>query len=781
VRPALRPVCLCLGLLAFAREVAAAQGPRGTPPPHRQSPPGPRLSAPGLRIALSPTDGHLESLYAWGERPLAGVATDSVGLWTLDLAPGKPVSQGVGMGEVSRTATGDRITAAQAGRFRWRRTGDALELQWEQFGARAPTLRVTVTVRMRRDTTSAWRIRLDGTRGLPVEAVHFPRVTGISKLGPVEELAVPLWMGQRARDPRQRLAGADGKGRRLEWVYPGALSLQAIAFTAPPSGGLYFAADDTLAFRKTFALWGDSDGSAGYDMVHLPSDPGASDVYAPSYSAIVGAVRGDWFSAAERYRAWGTRQYWARTSRLATGVTPAWIRETGIWVWNRGRSDAVLGPASQLQKDAGLPVSVFWHWWHHGPYDTSFPDYLPPREGEASFAAAVKNAHDAGLHAIVYMNQRLWCVNTPSWKRENAERWAVRERDGSLRTEVYNVFDPLPCATMDISTPFWRDKYAGIADTVMHQYGLDGIYMDQAVLSLVCWSADHGHPVGGGHYWMDGFRLLASDLRRRGATRPFGFAGEGGGESWMPDLDAFLTLQVSQERYADPASGWEVIPFFQAAYHPFAVTYGTYGSLTWPPYDDLWPVESRPANALTLLDRKYRRQYFMEQARMFVWGMQPTIANFLPEQLAERRAEVDYLERLARLRYGLREFFLNGTMLRPPDVRVPAMDVLLSRVSIYASRRGGASEASTRAPAVFSSAWRAADGRVAIALASISEDSTTVELQLDLARYHLRSGARLVRHDATGSHPMGTIGAGTVVLRVALGALEGAVMEVEKE
>ena len=99
----------------------------------------------------------------------------------------------------------------------------------------------------------------------------------------------------------------------------------------------------------------------------------------------------------------------------------------------------------------------------------------------------------------------------------------------------------------------------------------------------------------------------------------------------MPYLDAFLTLQVSRERYSDPASGWEVIPMFQAAYHPYALTYGTYGSLTLPPYDELWPAEKRPATAMTLLDAKYVRQFYLEQARMFVWGMQPTIANFLPD------------------------------------------------------------------------------------------------------------------------------------------------------
>jgi hypothetical protein len=111
--------------------------------------------------------------------------------------------------------------------------------------------------------------------------------------------------------------------------------------------------------------------------VHALSDPGRNARYAPAYAAVVGVVDGDWFSAAERYRKWGTRQYWARTSRFATGKTPAWIGNTDLS--KPGRSNVVLEPAAALQADAGLPVSVFWHWWHNGPYDTSFPDYLPPR------------------------------------------------------------------------------------------------------------------------------------------------------------------------------------------------------------------------------------------------------------------------------------------------------------------------------------------------------------------------------------------------------------------
>ena len=377
----------------------------------------PTLGDATMRVEFSAADGHVRALRDWNSRKLAGADSDSIGLWSLDLAPG------------GSSAT---INAVQAKHFEWRRTSDrAIELAWSDFaGTPAPQLKVLATVQLRSDTTTTWRIRIEGIRGVEIDRVRYPRLTNIVTSGSGEELAVPSWMGQRSRNPATMLAGNDGKGRRIEFVYPGALSMQAIALSSAKHGGLYLSADDSAAFRKSFALWGSADGSAGYDMVHLLPNPGTLNVFSPPYASIVGVVHGDWFSAVERYRKWGTAQYWARESRLHTGNTPEWLRQTGIWVWNRGHSDVVLEPAADLMKDAKLPVSVFWHWWHNGPYDTSFPDYLPPREGAEHFTNAVKTAHSVGLHTIVYMNQRLWCINTPSWTREGAERWAVHERDG---------------------------------------------------------------------------------------------------------------------------------------------------------------------------------------------------------------------------------------------------------------------------------------------------------------------------------------------------------------
>jgi hypothetical protein len=717
-----------------------------------------------LRLVLDERDGHVAQLIDRAtEYLILDASSDTVGLWDLHLASG-------------------HVTPRRAAQFQWTRTGAqgrTLRLTWSGFGAAAPRMRVIATVSLRGDSAiSDWRIRLEGIEGLGVDSVRFPRVTGIGSLGDSEELAVPVWMGQRTREPRRVLAGADGQGRRLEWFYPGQLSLQLLTLYEKDGIGLYVAADDSLAYRKSFALWGDAHGMANYEMVHLPSDPGRSATYAPSYAAIIGTFSGDWFTAAERYRKWGTGQRWARESRLTTGLVPPWVQRTGLWVWNRGRSPGVLEPAAQLQRELGLPVSVFWHWWHNGPYDTSFPDYLPPREGVGPFTAALGAAHSAGLHAIVYMNQRLWCLNTPSWKAENAERFAVHNADGKIRTEVYNIFDPQACATMDVATPGWRNKYAGIADTVLNQYGVDGIYMDQAVLSLMDYSPGHGHPIGGGNYWVEGFRKLAHDIRTR-ARKPVALGGEGTGENWLSELDMLLALQVSMERYAEPTSGWEVIPFFQSVYHAYGITYGSYSSLAYPPYDDLWPAKTMPPNALQPLDRRYSRQFRLEQARSFVWGMQPTIANFLPWQLTERREEIDYALGLARLRNRFPEYLLRGTFLRPPTLDAPEIDVTISRVSIYASRGGGATEYQKRSPAALSGAWRAPDGKVAIMIASIADDSLSLTVQVDPAAYGFTRGGRIFRVDGTSRERLTDFGASTLPVLVRLPSFGTAVLELE--
>ena len=732
-----------------------------------------KLSTAHLQVVIDRAQGDLVGVTKPGASThfsaAPGAARD---LWRLEVRSDRP-----------RT-----ILPSEARSFRFSGTanGPGTRLTWSDFGiADAPGLCVEATVRLdQHQPVSRWRIKVSGLGKLEPVKIAFPRVTEIPGK-PEEQVAVPLWMGQHTSAIRRLLS--DQGSHRLEWPYPGLLSMQCLAISAPGAPGIYLACDDAAAFHKAFALFAPQPGSLGCEVVHVPELGPERDTWEQPYNVVLGTLAGDWITAAERYREWATNQVWARQSRLATKSVPEWVLNTGLWVWNRGRSGQVLGPAAVLQKQLKLPVSVFWHWWHGCAYDSGFPEYLPPREGTEPFKSALADAHAQDVRALVYMNQRLWGMTTASWTNENARQYAVKTADGTVRPEVYNTFTGSPCASMCMGTEFWRDKYARLAESAVRDLGVDGIYMDQACTSLACYDPTHPHPPGGGTFWMQGFRSLAQDIRTR--TRFFAgsalspptvvLAGEGCGESWLPYLDLMLSLQVGKERYAGD-DGWETIPFFHAVYHAYGVTFGNYSSLTMPPYDDLWPAAFAPKEPLKLLDQKFARQFRLEQARAFVWGQQPTIANFQPDQIENRRTEIEFAMRLARLHSRATKYLMYGSFLRPPELHAPETTLDLSRLSIYAGQQSGLKTFEKRCPLALASAWRAPDGSIAVALASIADEPVRLRFEVDPKGWHVEGGTFVLSTAEKPNQRLGVIPDRATPVRITLPRCGAAILEMRR-
>lgn len=674
------------------------------------------LETPGGVLCFDATQGGLVSLLdnATGHDHVAGVAPGS--LWILEL----PELAGGTLLPEEATQFDCHMEAANPPR---------LQLSWSGFDREVlPELAISVDVAY--DAVfSAFRFTLAvrGLEGVTPLVVRFPRIPAIAPQES-EVLAVPYWMGEKTARARQLLSPSPGQAHRREFSYPGILSMQCMTFYRQEGPGLFLAADDIQARSKSFAAFGDGQGGIGLEVCHFPgADTAQEGVYEPGYGVLIGLFEGDWMTVAERYRGWALQQPWAQNSRLKQGRTPDWVRDTGFWVWNRGYSDGVLPPAAVMQDFLGVPVSVFWHWWHGCAYDVNFPEYLPPREGAEVFREAVGKARAQGLNPIVYMNQRLWGMTAASWDEQDAERYAVKKPDGSIQPEVYNTFTRSPMASMCMGTPFWRGTYAALAEEAYNDLSVSGIYMDQACSSLVCYDDGHGHAPGGGAYWMEGFRALESDIRSR--CPGIGLAGEGTGEAWLPHLDIMLSLQVSQERYAAPGE-WEPIPFFHAVYHGYTVLYGNYASLMRPPYDPLWPEEYAPEHPLQLLDEKFRHQFRLEQARTFVWGQQPCLSNFLPEHLQTRAVDLGYIKQLVQLRQEALPYLLHGTFLRPPKLDIPEMEIDMSRLSIYAGQQEAVQEYRKGIPQYLAGAWRADDGTVAVVLANISDADHAIHFVL---------------------------------------------------
>lgn len=670
------------------------------------------------------------------------------------------------------------LRADQAGPVRVEPAADgcSLRLVWDQV-PETPQVRVEASVRLEGQggAASTWNLAITKPAAMRVERVAFPRIPRLRERQR-EFLAVPTCIGRLAANPRTMLAGTNGKGQRLAWQYPGtSLTMQLVTYYQDNGPGLYLAADDTQFHVKTLALWGDAQKQIHLESVHTPEHEAVGmSTYRLPYGLVLGTFTGDWSTAAICYRELPGSRALAARGRLARGLTPEWVPQIGIWVWNRGRSEGVLPPAAVMARHVQAPVAVFWHWWHDCAYDDKFPEYLPPREGKEPFLAAMDVAHREGLHVFPYMNQRLWGTTAKSWTEEGAEAFASKGADGKVHPEVYNTFTKGPCAVMCLATEFWRSKYAGLAEEVLCRLTADGLYMDQACCPNYCYDRTHGHVIGQGRYWPDSFGLLSMAIRDRCASKgriPLG--GEFCCEAFLPYLDLMLTLDPADERTSGGASKWNAIPMFPAVYHTSTICYGSYGSLVYQPYDERWPAEKAPKERLTLLDAKFSDQFCLEQARSFIWGMQPMIPNFLPDQVTTRPEAIECLTRLVRTRTAASAYLVRGTWLQPPAIESPEREIDIARLSTYSPLV----TSTKRVPTVLASAWRAADGKLGIAMASIHPEKLSLRVPVDAKTYGLSGQFTVVRIDHDGRQPMGVYQPQQGALSLDLPARSGCVLE----
>ncbi|MBK8504300.1 MAG: hypothetical protein IPL46_20085 [Saprospiraceae bacterium] len=641
---------------------------------------------------------------------------------------------------------------------------ETLVLVWKGLKRESnETFEATATITLEEGQSFAkWHFAIRGLGERLATEVTFPRISGVDMLGE-SNLAVPHWMGGLLKSPKKFLSSM-GRAKKFGWAYPGFLSMQFMALYDDLGKGFYVSCDDTAAYQKNFALSLDSAGQMVYEMENFPELVLGTDSYSLQYKAVVGVFYGDWISAAEQYREWGEQQHWSANSRLKAGLTPKWLEETALWVWNRGVSGKVLEPAVAMRKHLDLPVSVLWHWWHGCLYDDGFPEYIPPREGAQLFTKNVEWAKSQDVNALVYMNQLQWGASTNSWSNKNAITSAVKDRKGKLISHVYNIFTENALINMCITTPFWRQEYSDLSDTVINSYGVSGIYMDQACISKMCYDKGHNHSIGGGNYWQKYSGVLTDQIRSRvKVENEITLSGEGVSETMLPYLDAFLALQVSQERYGG-VYGWEPIPLFQAVYHEFGITYGNYSSLLCPPYDALWPIEKKPANSLEVLDESFNGQFLMEQARSFAWGMQPMISNYRPFLNLERKEEIAYLTQLVKVRKKCLKYLLKGRFMRVPEMSIPVKELAISRLSIYAGQQSNVTTYHKEYPTIYSSAWKSDDNSLGIAIASISDELFPINLDFGSKEYDISETGEIFLIDIDGRRPLGRYSSGRILI-----------------
>jgi hypothetical protein len=509
------------------------------------------------------------------------------------------------------------------------------------------------------------------------------------------------------------------------------MHMQFTAWLAEETG-LYLDSRDTEGWIKSVLLRVGG-GCAALGIEHSLPQPVSGEPDWPRYPVSITAFAGDWYEASRIYRPWALAQHWA--ARGPEQRRDSYVAEIACWLWNRGRIDNVCPATKEVARRLGLPVALDWYWWHKKPYDSGYPDYFPPREGNAAFRAAVEDLQENNVAVQVYTNGMSWDRDEPDWESRGKQCTLVLQ-NGEYYGHIYNTWMNAKLMHTCGASEVWHDQ-ALITARKAAELGLDGLYIDQIGViggMIPCFSTEHGHVPGGGCYGVQGFRKMFSKIREQ--QPGLVLSSESVGEFYQDLLECSITLQTSWERSRGEQQCRNVypIPLFQAVYHGHAVVFGNYSHIDgMTPYDELWPQEKRtdPAD-----EKPWHRicpdQFPLDVARTVAFGCQPLTSNLTMKHLndPEYADDVAFFLELARFYHAYREWLLWGDMLAPGTINAQTHSVTCIQRGIFTPPESIVPFNVVR-PTVLHSAWRAPDGHAGIVLINYSRTEQSVNIERD--------------------------------------------------
>ncbi|OHB79208.1 MAG: hypothetical protein A2W31_00165 [Planctomycetes bacterium RBG_16_64_10] len=570
----------------------------------------------------------------------------------------------------------------------------SLALHWQgvELPGSAGTLTVRVTCELAREDDTA-RLRLwvqNDSSAFGLWDVQFPVIAPLVRS---EESQIAMGRGSWG-------VLYANSGTRITGVYPSHSLPMQFALLQQGKNGLYLATHDPKALFKEFTF----EPSCEFYVNTHAMDMGVtgSDWEAP-YPFALGVYQGDWMTGCKRYRHWALEAApWTRKGPLGKREdVPESLKNVCAWVIGNGATAEVV-PAVELFAEAiGAPVGVHWYNWHKIPFDWEYPNYFPPKPG---FAEGVLELKQRGIVVMPYINARLWDIATANFAEAKAH--CVKDDQQEVTIERYGKSADL--APMCPTQPFWQNKVAEIIRRLGDECGVNAVYLDQIASAppRLCFDANHGHPLGSGSWWVDGYRQMLDPIKKWATSdgRQMGLTTENNAEPYMDNLDGFLIWT--------PRSDQE-IPMNSAVYSGYTLYFASNRAFE---HGDV--------------------SYCLCQARDFVWGTQlgwDGTAIVEPQH----KAKLAFLGRLARLRAAARDYLVCGELL---EVLEPTNEV----PNLSGTWNTPDGDGPVTLKAVHGALWRGLDGSAGVLLANADTDAHVFSFTIDTKRHGLGSSAEWV-------------------------------------
>ena len=601
---------------------------------------------------------------------------------------------------------------------------------------------------------SSWQMVVHNTGPHSVFQLVCPIVSGLVKLGdpaPGEALAVPLQSeGYLFKNPypvRDRLPLCTGDGPEsphvglghVQQMYPGALSMQMYAFYND-FAGLYFAAHDSGQNPKSFAMgplplpeWKET---PALSMAHFnPFSPGKSVAFA--YPIILGLFHGDWYDAADMYKAWATQQWWCETKLWDRDIAD-WIRN-GFGVFQMSNYhipklqmdhtlEQIVDTTNEISREIDTTLQALIFNWEGGGAWTGPIGFFPPREGETPFREAMARLRAAGNHGFLYMPGGAWYLKLPydppfdSWDAFEAQArpHAVMSEHGTLHIgrwwpgwEITRT-----CAYTDFAKKLHLDLFLGCIER-----GASWIQIDNFPCGAVesCYDPSHGHEIGYAAWWSEAWGETLAEIRRQAKAKnpDCAMSTEGISENFIPYLDLYDQRAPNMEYFGHFAPGQpmggETIPIFGYVYHEYIGGYTA---------------------AMPECNRPEVLYWTRCLGKALAEGIVPNGGAYFPEPKEFNPITLGFYKRVVRA--AAKEcwpYLMFGEMLRPPVIDVPRITAAYCKFSSDGHSMDPTRRHEVEDAAVQHSAWRGRDGSIGYIFANVSEEA--VEFDVALSAYQL--------------------------------------------
>lgn len=556
------------------------------------------------------------------------------------------------------------------------------QFNWTILLAPKKEARVSVIGRFpKSEPLSFWRIKAELLDGWRVRRADFPILPNIQT---DERLKLAAPFGWGVEYPVKG-------GLRYEGTYPSCIAAMQFLALYQEGHGLYIAAHDAQANHKDFSVVSERPDAACLKISHAPALPAKSGgTFELAYDVALGGFAGGYYEAAQIYKDFTFVTPWGRAGRISRRRIPDWLKETDLWLRPDGSASENVEATKKAMEYFGVPTALHWYRWHEIPYDTNYPDYFPAKAG---FAEGIKELQKRGAHIVPYINGRLWDPAAESWKKEGAANAAARSEAGNCYTEIYG--SRVPNNVMCPHTELWQKKMDQVVRKMLQWFKVNGVYIDQicAAKAELCHNPAHGHPIGGGHFWHDGYRKLLKNIRENLPPDVI-LTTEENAECWIDLFDALLLVNTPMDQ--------EIIPLFLAVYSGRVINHGF-----------LYFSADEPANAPS---------FRLKLAQNFIYGSQ--LGWIRPKNIMAKGAEREaaFLKKLVLARREARDYIISGEFLGLLEVGGDNPSIVVDGKCAF----GGTY--SKKVASVLASAWRSERGELGILVVNHTPHVHNVEI-----------------------------------------------------